>query len=325
YLRYLSTRNLTFDADEESLHQFFANFGEIEFAKIVKDKLTLHSRGTAFVKFKSKQDAETVLIQSSKAEHAHRFVFAGRLLNLSLAVSRDEVSKLQKARSGEEPASVGCFGGRNLHLARIGLIRPGSRAAEGLTATELAMRESVIRTKQAKLRNPSIFISPLRLCLRNIPLDVDNKKLRRACQKIAGSGARITECRVMRDIKSGAQNPKSLGYAFVAFEEHKDALKTLQVLNNNNGILGGNRKPIVEFSLENSKALEKKRRRALKSQMVHESKLVGGQTSIIRQSVRASKIAKKQKLRKKGKTGTLRILPKKLGPKIRHKRASKKK
>lgn len=101
----------------------------------------------------------------------------------------------------------------------------------------------------------------------------------------------------MRDLKSGAENPKSLGYAFVAFEEHKDALKTLQVLNNNNSILGGNRvslcslslyvnlklcssaqvphqkvyflaqRPIVEFSLENSRALEKKRRRIEKSQV----------------------------------------------------------
>ena len=51
----------------------------------------------------------------------------------------------------------------------------------------------------------------------------------------------LTQCRVMRDLKSGAEKPKSLGYAFVAFEEHSDALKTLKVLNNNNAILGGSR------------------------------------------------------------------------------------
>lgn len=45
----------------------------------------------------------------------------------------------------------------------------------------------------------------------------------------------------MRDLKSGVEHPKSLGYAFVAFEEHGDALKALHALNNNNSILGGNR------------------------------------------------------------------------------------
>ncbi len=45
----------------------------------------------------------------------------------------------------------------------------------------------------------------------------------------------------MRDLKSGAEKPKSFGFGFVAFEEHADAMKTLQSLNNNPDILGGNR------------------------------------------------------------------------------------
>lgn len=53
----------------------------------------------------------------------------------------------------------------------------------------------------------------------------------------------------MRDLKSGAAKPKSLGFAFVAFEEHKDALKTLQVINNNDKILGGGR--VSHFIISN--------------------------------------------------------------------------
>ncbi len=49
----------------------------------------------------------------------------------------------------------------------------------------------------------------------------------------------------MKNIKSGEKNPKSMGFAFVAFEEHKDALKTLQVLNNNSSILGGQRVSLI--------------------------------------------------------------------------------
>lgn len=62
-----------------------------------------------------------------------------------------------------------------------------------LTAQEMTMREALSRSKQVKLRDPNIFISPLRLCLRNIPLSIDDRQLRAACQKVAGKEARITE------------------------------------------------------------------------------------------------------------------------------------
>ncbi|KAL5104219.1 RNA-binding protein 28 [Taenia crassiceps] len=324
--RTIFIRNVSFDADEDSLHQFLANFGKLIFVKIVKDKLTQHPRGTAFAKFESKADAESILLQASKPENAHRFVYAGRLLTLSLAVSREEALKIKELRSGEEVSCHGNAGGRNLHLARIGLIRPGSRAAEEMTYKEAAMREAVARAKEAKLRNPSIFISPLRLCVRNIPLNVDDRILRQACQKIAGPSSRITECRVMRDLKSGVEHSKSLGYAFVAFEEHGDALKALHALNNNSTILGGNRKPIVEFSLENSKALERKRRRAEKSLMARESKLSGSDSQPTRRPVGVKKAKPSRQLRVKakgGKKAPMRIMPKKLGPKIRRNRPKK--
>ncbi|VDK35563.1 unnamed protein product [Taenia asiatica] len=326
--RTIFIKNVSFDADEDRLYQFLSAFGKLIFVKIVKDKLTQHPRGTAFAKFESKADAESVLLQASKPENAHRFFFADRPLTLSLAVSREEVLKLKKLGSGEAVSSNGITGGRNLHLARIGFIRPGSRAAGEMTRKEAAMREAVARAKQAKLRNPSIFISPLRLCVRNIPLNVDDRTLRRACQKIAGPSARITECRVMRDLKSGAEHPKSLGYAFVAFEEHGDALKALHALNNNGTILGGNRKPIVEFSLENSKALEKKRRREEKSQMARASKLLGSDSQPKRQlaGVKKAKRSQRSKVKaKRGKKAPMRIMPKKLGPKIRHNRPKRRK
>uniref|UniRef100_A0A0X3PLH5 RNA-binding protein 28 n=1 Tax=Schistocephalus solidus TaxID=70667 RepID=A0A0X3PLH5_SCHSO len=316
--RTLFIRNVSFDADEHRLQEFFSAFGQLEFVKIVKDKLTQHPRGTAFVKFVRKEDADRVLLDSSKAQNSHKFIFAARQLIISLAVTPSDVKKLQEARaSGQTVESVSSVSsGRNLHLARVGMIRAGTAAAEGLTPQELTMRESLMRAKQAKLRDPSIFISPLRLCLRNIPTTVDEKTLRKACQRLAGPTARITECRIMRDLKSGKLNPKSLGYAFVAFDEHKDALKVLQVLNNNNAILGGSRRPIVEFSLENSRALEKKRRRAEKSRVAQDVELA------------CPSLAKKPKVllprpkKVKGSAkNTPRILPKKFGAKIRHNRS----
>ncbi|VDL60013.1 unnamed protein product [Hymenolepis diminuta] len=330
--RTIFIRSVPFDADEQSLYQFLSTFGELEFAKIVKDKMTNHSRGTAFAKFVLKEDADNILLRFSKSYDGSEFMFCGRKLELSLAVSKEEAAKLQTTRRGGDVLAAADLCGRNLHLARIGLIKPGSRAAEMLTAQEMTMREALSRSKQVKLRDPNIFISPLRLCLRNIPLSIDDRQLRAACQKVAGKEARITECRVMRDLKSGATKPKSLGFAFVAFEEHKDALKTLQVVNNNDKILGGGRKPIVEFSLENSRALEKRRRRQEKSIMIQESRLLGEQAqlgqlrAITMENKTAKRVNKKlKKGKKKGPKRPMRVMPKKLGFKKSTNRKSGKK
>ena len=46
-----------------------------------------------------------------------------------------------------------------------------------------------------KLKNPNIFVSPTRLCVRNIPFAVDDKRLKQAFLKAAGGGkdVRISE------------------------------------------------------------------------------------------------------------------------------------
>lgn len=71
----LKFRNLSFDTTEERLAQYFATFGEIEFAKIVKDKSTQHSRGTAFVKFVMRDVVERVLLENSRPEVGSPIVF----------------------------------------------------------------------------------------------------------------------------------------------------------------------------------------------------------------------------------------------------------
>lgn len=48
------------------------------------------------------------------------FMFGGRKLDLSLAVSKEEVAKLQTTRRGGDVLAASELCGRNLHLARIG-------------------------------------------------------------------------------------------------------------------------------------------------------------------------------------------------------------
>ncbi|TPP55971.1 RNA-binding protein 28 [Fasciola gigantica] len=341
-------RNLSFDVDNDTLFAFFAKFGSIEFAKVVRDPTTQHSRGTAFVKFSHAEDAARVIADSSSSGSAPLFTLDNRTMSLTMAVSRSEVQQLRQSnqatlsnkltgvalKSGGEPMAQHLHQtGRNLHLARIGIIRPGTAAAEGLTAEDLARREALLRAKKIKLKNPNVFISDVRLCIRNLPLSVTDKQLRQVCQKIIGNAkhCRIIECRVMRNLQPGKQQFRSLGYGFVTFVQHKHALKVLNELNNNPDVFPNQRRPIVDFSLENMLALEKKRKRAERCAMLQAKRKQTGTTETIRHvgsgvsnkrsatdaAVGVDYSGKRIKQMNRAASQS-RVLPKRLGAKNRH-------
>ena len=74
------------------------------------------------------------------------------------------------------------------------VIRPGTQAAEGLSKVDLDKRMKVENVKRQKLKNENIFISPYRLCVRNLPPAVDDKQLKKIFLKSAGDqSAVVTE------------------------------------------------------------------------------------------------------------------------------------
>lgn len=62
----------------------------------------------------------------------------GRDLNVALAVSREKITELNKTRE-KQPKDK-----RNLYLAREGLVRDGTQAAEGVSRLDLNKRMKVI-------------------------------------------------------------------------------------------------------------------------------------------------------------------------------------
>ena len=54
----------------------------------------------------------------------------------------------------------------------------GTLAATGVSAVELKKRERYEQTKRRKLKNPDMFVSPLRLCIHNLPRAVTDEKLK---------------------------------------------------------------------------------------------------------------------------------------------------
>ncbi|XP_062839534.1 RNA-binding protein 28 isoform X2 [Anolis carolinensis] len=253
-------RNLSFDTEEEELGELLEPFGDLKYVRIVMHPDTEHSKGCAFAQFLTQEGAQKCLQKAQDESEGGGLLLGGRRLRVDLAVSREEAQRL---RSKKEKKPTGT---RNLYLAREGLIRAGTKAAEGLSDADLAKRARFEELKRQKLKDQNIFVSRTRLCVHNLPKSVDDVRLRALMLRAAGGkgrgSVRIKECRVMRDRKGQGQ---SLGYAFVEFQEHDQALAALRHTNNNPQLFGDHKRPIVEFSLEDRRKLRLKEQRAQRS------------------------------------------------------------
>ncbi|KAJ8262127.1 hypothetical protein GJAV_G00162570 [Gymnothorax javanicus] len=250
-------RNLSFETTEEGLEEVLLQFGELIYIRVVLHPDTEHSKGCAFAQFKTKEAADWCIAAARDESEGGGLHVDGRKLNVVLAVSRVEAVKLKDKKVKVQT------GTRNLYLAREGMIRAGTKAAEGVPAADLARRARFEELKRVKLRDINVFVSRTRLCIHNLPKSTDSKQLKALCLKAVGreKGGRITECRVMYDRKPEGKQilGRSLGYGFVQFQEHEHALNALRHLNNNPEIFGPLKRPIVEFSLEDGRKLKLKK------------------------------------------------------------------
>jgi nucleolar protein 4 len=148
----LFIRNINFETDDDDLFEYFSQFGEMRYAKVVYQKETGAHRGTAFVCFKSVDDA-TKVIEMFKTTLGEEYELNGRLPIVSVGVTRDAAEKITKSEEGPKPDK------RNLRLAKEGLVRPGSAAYDNLDKEELERRTLATKAKIEKLKNPNVFVS----------------------------------------------------------------------------------------------------------------------------------------------------------------------
>ncbi|KAG6901600.1 hypothetical protein C0995_010161 [Termitomyces sp. Mi166 len=200
----LFIRNLPFSATEDELRTLFSSFGPLRYARITMDHETGRSRGTGFVCFWNKEDGDKAIAQSDllRAETtgvvaptkknpftmpsiltpdpssslAQSLVLHGRTLDAIRAVTRDEVGKLKEA--GEKSRQKADK--RNIYLLREGVILPNTPAAGALSPQEVEQRTASFNARRQLLKsNPSLFISKTRLSVRQIPLFVSERLLKR--------------------------------------------------------------------------------------------------------------------------------------------------
>merc|ERR1719419_1124067 len=233
-------RNVDFSIDENALSDFSRNFGEVVLSRVVYDRSTGHSKGCAFVQFKTADGAKKCLEEAAE-NGGLRLGQQNMVVNLALPKkdAKQLTNEAQKMES-KQPKDK-----RNLYLAREGFIRPGSDAAEGVSAADMNRRMKLVSLKKQKLKNTNFFISDTRLSVHNLPATWDEKKLKHVFIEAMTSngvkGPKVTECRIKRDGKrpigkttapsstpNAAAMGKSKGFGFVAFEKHEHALIALR-------------------------------------------------------------------------------------------------
>ncbi|KAF7287821.1 hypothetical protein GWI33_000174 [Rhynchophorus ferrugineus] len=232
-------KNVPYDATGDDLKKCFLQYGSVYYALICIDKMTEHSKGTAFVKFVNKEDAEKALSAGTE------LTLLGNILDCHPAIDQNDLkNKLHSEKENKSKPKDS----RNLYLVKEGVILAGTKAAQGLSQSDMAKRLQIEQYKTQMLKKLNTFVSKNRL-------------------KHGGKGCVIKEARIMRNMRN--LDAKGVGeskqYGFVTFTTHEHALAALRSLNNNPNIFTPHKRPIVTFSIENKTALNAKIKRQQKS------------------------------------------------------------
>jgi len=287
-------RNVPFDASNEDVRQVFQKFGKVYSVKLVADRTGANAhRGSGFIRFVSAEGATKVLEAEAEVDKKLAEVSAiarksdrrelpvvdgfginlkGRRLVVKAAMKpgeADEASKDKKSvkESKKEERK------RWMHLLNAGDIEENTPAWNALSTSEQRQRKAFRKERKFRMDNPNFVVDPLRLSIRNMPNFVDAQRLRREIvkylaesegdssvkkkhrqQKAQDAIASATICRD-NERRTASNERRSKGFGFVTFKEHETAMKVLQWLNNNPKVLGGNKRPIVDFTIEDKRKL----------------------------------------------------------------------
>ena len=265
-------RNLSLDSTAMDVRKALKQFGLVRAARLVVNKATGAPNGTCFVEFQSADAAKRC---ARHGVHMGGLLVGGARTEVNMAVRREDAAALaakKAATRGQKGKDMGRVGAdpkdrRNLYLATEGAIPEASDAAADMSSADAAKRRRFAAEKKEKLKSPNYFVSATRLSVRNLGPRADDKALRKVALdavRARSSSARpvLKHVKVLFDAEAG----RSRGAGFVEFAEHEHALACLRHLNNNPKVSGfdSNRRPIVEFAIEDVRALRKRAGRMLR-------------------------------------------------------------
>ncbi|KAK3716407.1 RNA recognition motif-containing protein [Vermiconidia calcicola] len=223
----LFVRNLPFTCTDEDLEDHFSAFGNTRYARVVMDFGTERSKGTGFVCFYNKEDAEACLrgapkrtltstsndskdtkaapmsnsiLQNEETDPSGKYTIDGRVLQVSKAVDKTEAGRL--FQEGAAHRRKNKEDRRRLYLLSEGTLSSKSKLYESLSPSERTMREASAKQRKTLVEgNPSLHLSLTRLSIRNIPRSVNSKDLKALAREAVVGFA--------TDVKGGTRNALS--------------------------------------------------------------------------------------------------------------------
>lgn len=240
-------------------------YGDVKAARLVVDKASGRPKGTAFVEFADAAAAGRAAAASKAAAAGDgpAITLRGRDLHVTLALTQEGARTLAVTR-----ADQGVGDARNLYLAREGRIEQGSEAWKALSPADRATRERAAADAKTKLKSPNFAVSRTRLCLRNLPFNVDEATLRpllleAVTLRAAAAKPKLAQVKILSGGGDGEKKSnKGKGMAFAEFTEHEHALCALRTLNNSPAPFGIDRRPVVEFAIDDARMMQKRLRAA---------------------------------------------------------------
>jgi nucleolar protein 4 len=189
-------RNLPFTCTDEDLTDYFESFGQVHYSRVVYDPTTEKPRGTGFVCFTRKVDADTcvkeaprtttaiqndnhssTVLQDYSNDPSGRYTMDGRVLIVSKAVKKEDADKLRQ--HGIDFRNHRDKDKRRLYLLNEGKIPSNSPLYSKLSASEIKLREASVKQRRTLVEsNPSLHLSLTRLAIRNIPKFISSKDLK---------------------------------------------------------------------------------------------------------------------------------------------------
>ena len=267
-------RGIPVEATAGELRTRLEGYGDVKAARLVVDKASGRAKGTAFVEFADAAAAARAAAASKAAAAGDgpAITLRGRDLDVALALTQEGARTLAVTR-----ADQGVGDARNLYLAREGRIEQGSDAWKALSPADRAARDRAAADARTKLKSPNFAISRTRLCLRNLPFNVDEATLRpllleAVTLRAATASPKLTQVKILSgdggggdDGGNGGEGKKKSsnrgkGMAFAEFTDHEHALCALRTLNNSPAPFGVDRRPIVEFAIDDARMMQKRLR-----------------------------------------------------------------